>query len=208
VTSYGASSGGTDNSIPVRLARGEMFDVVIMSRSSLDRLTSGGYIRTVTRTNLVKSTIGMVVKAGAPKPDISSKKAFLKTLRDAKSIGYSASASGTYLSTKLWPGLGIWEELAPKSKRVVSERVATVVARGDLEIGFQQVSEILPIQGADFAGTIPDSLQLVTIFAIAITEKAKNPEAAWKLIQYLSSKQVADVIQSTGLIPVVLEIIE
>ena len=205
VTSYGSSSGGAPDSIPVRLERGEQFDVLIMSRPSLDRLISRGDISALTPTNLVKSTIGMAVKTGMPKPDISTEEAFLETLRAAKSIGYSASASGTYLSRTLWPKMGIWEEIEKKSTRVLSERVATVVARGELEIGFQQVSEILPIEGAEFVGPIPDSLQKVTVFAAAITESAKNPEVAWKLIEYLSSRQAAEVIISTGLIPVVLE---
>ena len=203
ITSYGSSSGGATDSIPVRLARGEQFDVVIMSRPSLDRLNSRGDIVALTRTNLVKSTIGAAVRVGTPIPDISTEDAFLRTLRNAKSIGYSASASGTYLSKSLWPKLGIWKEIESKSTRVLNERVASVVARGELEIGFQQISEILPIAGVELVGPIPESLQKVTVFAAAITQRAKNPEVAWMLIEYLASKQVAKVISSTGLVPVV-----
>ena len=140
-----------------------------------------------------------------PKPDISTENAFLKTLRDAESIGYSASASGTYLSTVLWPKMGIWKDIESKSTRVLSERVASVVARRELEIGFQQISEILPIEGALLVGPIPSSMQKVTVFAAAVTGNAKNPEMAWMLIEYLSSKRVAEVIHSTGLVPMVLE---
>ena len=176
-----------------------------MSRPALDKLNSMGYIKTSTRTNLVKSIIGMAVRVGMPKPDISTENAFLKTLRDAESIGYSASASGTYLSTVLWPKMGIWKDIESKNTRVLSERVASVVARGELEIGFQQISEILPIEGALLVGPIPSSMQKVTVFAAAVTGNAKNPEMAWMLIEYLSSKRVADVIHSTGLVPMVLE---
>ena len=86
----------------------------------------------------------------------------------ADSIGYSASVSGTYLATVAWPELGIWEAIQPKTKRIVTERVASVVARGEVEIGFQQISAILPIEGADFAGTIPDELQQPSTGACAI----------------------------------------
>lgn len=99
--------------------------------------------------------------------------------------------------------MGIWKEIESKSTRALSERVASVVARGELEIGFQQISEILPIAGVELVGPIPESLQKVTVFAAAITQRAENPEVAWTLIEYLASKQVAKVISLTGLIPVV-----
>lgn len=204
-TSYGSSSGGASDSIPQRLARGEEFDVVILSRPSLDRLTARGDISALTRTDLVKSTIGMAMKAGVTKPDISTEAGFVAVLMKAKSIGYSASASGTYLSTELWPKMGLWSQIENKSVRILSERVATVVARGDVEIGFQQVSEILPIAGAEFVGEIPQSLQKVTVFSAAVTERAKHKAAAMRFIQYLASPAVAKEISATGLIPVVLQ---
>ena len=204
-TEYGSSSGGAPDSIPMRLARGEAADVIILSESSLDRLTLQGAVEPMSRVALVHSKIGMAVRHGASKPDISSEDAFATTLRNATSIGYSASASGTYLSQKLWPEMGIWEEISGKSKRILSERVASVVARGEVEIGFQQISEILPIEGADYAGPIPESLQRVTTFATGITVRAQNREDAQRLIDYLSSKEVASVIASTGLHPLVLE---
>jgi molybdate transport system substrate-binding protein len=95
------------------------------------------------------------VREGADIPDISTPELFVETLLNAASIGYSASASGTYLSTVLFPTLGLWGKLEPKSERILSERVAAVVARGDVEIGFQQISEILSIEGAKYAGPIP-----------------------------------------------------
>ena len=201
VTAHGSSSGGAVDSIPSRLSRGEPADVIILSRSSLDKLTAAGDVVADSRVDLVRSSIGMAVRSGAPKPDISTTDAFVNTLLGAESIGYSASASGTYLSTVLFPKLGIWEQIEPKSKRILSERVATVVARGEVQIGFQQISEILPIEGVDYVGPIPDEVQKVTTFSTGITTRAENSEDAQALIDFLSSSEVADTIASTGLEP-------
>jgi molybdate transport system substrate-binding protein len=179
--------------------------VIILSRSSLDDLTERGEVRPESRVDLVRSLIGMAVRRGAHRPDISSKAAFIGTLLAAESIGYSASASGTYLSTVLFPELGIWEQIEDKSTQVLSERVASVVARGDVQIGFQQISEILSIEGVDYVGPIPDEVQAVTTFSIGITERARNAEDAQRLIDYLSSEEVAQTIAATGLSPVVSE---
>ncbi len=207
VTEYGASTGGAPDSIPVRLERGELFDVVILSRSSLDNLAEAGRVAPGSRQDLVRSSIGMAVKEGSAVPDISTPERFLEVLMDAGSIGYSASASGTYLSTDLFPRLGLWDTLAPKSRRIVSERVAAVVARGEVEIGFQQVSEILPIAGITFAGPIPDAYQKVTTFSAGMTSSAASPADAARLIEFLSSADAAATIASTGLEPVAAEIV-
>lgn len=177
--------------------------MIILSRHSLNQRTKAGYVYPATRTDLVESKIGMSVKAGAPKPDISTPEAFIHTLKSAKSIGYSASASGTYLSTKLWPDMGIWKTIQPKSQRILSERVASVVARGDVEIGFQQISEILPIPGAEYAYQIPDKYQKVTTFSAGIIRTSQKLKAAERLIDYLSSNRVAKTIRQTGLFPVI-----
>ncbi|MCH8247983.1 MAG: substrate-binding domain-containing protein [Proteobacteria bacterium] len=202
VTAYGASSGGAEDSIPSRLSRGEPADVIILSRSSLDNLTAAAEVVADSRVDLVRSTIGMAVQSGAPMPDISTTDSFVASLLAADSIGYSASASGTYLSTVLFPQLGIWEQIEAKSKRILSERVATVVARGEVQIGFQQISEILPIEGIDYVGPIPKDVQKVTTFSAGITMRAENSADAQRLIDFLSSPEVADTIASTGLEPV------
>jgi len=204
-TSYGSSSGGAHDSIPMRLNRGEAFDVIILSRGSLDKRTAEGFVDADTRVDLVRSLIGMAVKEGAEKPDISTPEKFIAALMQAESIGYSASASGTYLSTVLLPKMQLWDALQEKSTRILSERVATVVARGDVEIGFQQVSEILPIEGVDYVGPIPDELQKVTTFSAGITNAAVNRSGAERLLEYLSSIDVSQTIADTGLDPVVLE---
>lgn len=200
-THKGSSSGGAPDSIPERLKRGEYADVVILSEGGFKNISKLGFVRPETRTDLVRSKIGMSIKDGASIPDISTTEKFTSVLQNADSIGYSASASGRYLSTILWPKMGIWEELKPKSTRVLSERVATVVARGDLEIGFQQISEILPIPGAAYAGPIPDELQKVTVFTTGITTNG-NKKLALQLISYLSDADQAETIESVGLEPI------
>lgn len=201
-TSYGSSSGGAPDSIPVRLQNGQKFDVMILSKSSLNRLQKAGWVAPASRRDLVQSRIGMAIKAGSPKPDIRSPEAFVQTLLKAKSIGYSASASGTYLSTVLWPRMGIWQQIQAKSTRVLSKRVASVVAAGEVEIGFQQISEILPIEGADYVGPIPDKWQKVTVFSAGVLASSDNQETARQLIQFLNSKPAFPIIESVGLMPI------
>jgi len=202
-THKGSSSGGAPDSIPERLKRGEYADVVILSENGFKNISNLGFVYPETRTDLVRSKIGMSVKEGEPIPDISTSTKFTSVLRNAESIGYSASASGRYLSTKLWPKMGIWEEIKPKSTKVLSERVATVIARGDLEIGFQQISEILPIPGVAYAGPIPEDLQKVTVFTTGVTTKG-NQDLALKLISYLSDVDKAETIKAVGLEPIAL----
>jgi molybdate transport system substrate-binding protein len=202
VTAYGASQGGAPDSIPSRLERGEPVDIVILAAPALDGLIKQGRVVAGTRADLVRSAIGMAVRSGAPKPDISTVDALKRTLLDAKSIAYSASASGTYLSNQLFPRLGIWGQIKPKSKRIESERVGTVVARGDAEIGFQQVSELLPIAGIDFVGTLPEGAQQVTIFSAGIATGSKEPDAARTLIKFFTSPEAGPTISKSGLEPI------
>lgn len=204
-TAYGASSGGASDSIPERLKRGEHTDIVILSINGLGNITDAGYIDPGSHVDLARSRIGMAVKDGANAPDISSVQTFTNAMLEAESIGYSASASGTFLSTVLFPRMGIWEQIQDKSQRIVSERVATVVARGDVEIGFQQISEILPIEGVTYIGPIPEDLQKVTTFSTGIAVGSDNPVGANALISYLSNADKIDQIEATGLSPVAAE---
>ena len=201
VTAYGASMGGAPDSIPSRLQRGEPADVVIMAAPALDELIKQGKVVAGSRVDLARSIIGMAVRAGAPKPDISSVDALKRTLLEAKSIAYSASASGVYLSTELFPRLGIGDQIKGKAKRIESERVATVVARGDAEIGFQQVSELLPIPGIDYVGPLPPEVQQVTVFSAGVAVGAKNPDAGRALIKFLASPAAAPAVKKSGLEP-------
>jgi len=206
ITDYGSSMGGAPDSIPTRLARGETMDVLIFNGEAFGDIAAGGYLRADTRIDLARSQVGMAVRAGAPIPDISTRDAFVETLLAADSIGYSASVSGTYLSSELFPRLGIWDEIESRTQRVVGERVASVVARGEAEIGFQAVSEIISIDGIAFVGPIPSELQQVSSFIAVVGADAENVEGAAQLIEFLSSRAAAAVIEPTGLAPVVLEV--
>jgi molybdate transport system substrate-binding protein len=200
-TSAGASMGGAPDSIPVRLQRGEPADVLIMAASALDGLIKEGKAVAGSRVDLARARIGMVVRAGAPKPDISSLDALKRTLLAAKSIAFSASASGVYLSSEVFPRLGIADQIKDKTKRIESERVAAVVARGEAEIGFQQISELLPVPGVELVGPLPPEVQRVTVFAAGIATGAKEPDAAGALIRFLASPAAAAAITKSALEP-------
>ncbi|WGF89291.1 substrate-binding domain-containing protein [Marinivivus vitaminiproducens] len=201
VSAYGASMGGAPDSIPSRLERGEPADVLILAGSALDRLAEAGEAVPGSRVDLADSVIGMVVREGAPRPDIGSVEALRQALLSSASFAYSASASGTYIANDMLPELGIADQVKDKARRIESERVATVVARGDAELGFQQISELLPEPGVDFVGPLPDGVQRVTTFSAGIADGAAEPEAGRQLIAYLSSKEAAPVIAETGLDP-------
>ncbi|MDM0057917.1 substrate-binding domain-containing protein [Variovorax fucosicus] len=200
-TAYGSSMGGAADSIPSRMARGEPVDVVILARPALDALVAQGKVVPGSQVDLVHSLIGFSVKKGAPKPDISTVEALKRTLLAAPSIAYSASASGTYYETEMLKNLGIEAEVKPKSKRILSERVGAVVARGEAALGMQQVSELLPIPGTDFVGVLPPEVQRMTVFSAGIATTSKEPEAAKKMIAYFISPAAEPVIKKSGLEP-------
>lgn len=205
ITTRGPSMGDSPEAIPTRLARGEAADVVILDGGAADELAKKGVVRAGSKVVLALSQIGMVVRAGAAKPDISTVDAFKRTLVAVKSIGYSDSASGTYLSTTLFQKLGVADQVLGKSRKVrgppSGEPVAAVVARGEVEIGFQQVSELLHVPGVTFVGAIPKELQPGHSFAGAITSAARQPDAAVALLRYLSGREAAPTLTKAGLTP-------
>src|SRR5260221_1621338 len=205
VTTRGPSMGDSPESIPTRLTRGEPADVVILDGKAADELAKRGLVRGDSNVELALSQVGMVVREGAAKPDIGSVEAFKKTLLAAKSIAYSDSGSGTYLSTTLFPKLGVAEQIAGKSRKVrgppSGEPVAAVRARVEAEIGFQQVSELIHVPGVIFVGALPAELQPGFSFAGALTSGVKEPEAAKALLRFLASPDAAPVITKAGLAP-------
>ena len=201
IISYGSSMGGAPDSIPSRLAKGEKFDILILAGPALDGFIKSGVVQPGSKVDLVASVIGAAVKAGAPRPDISTVPALKQALLNASSIAYSASASGTYLSTEVFPKLGIAEQMSKTAKKIYSERVGTVVARGDAELGFQQVSELIPIPGIDFIGEIPAEVQQTVLFSAGITSNVSSLDASRDLVAYLASPKAAPTIQKAGLKP-------
>jgi molybdate transport system substrate-binding protein len=201
VTLQGSSMGSSPTAIPTRLARGEPADALIMVGYALDSLIQRGLVRPDSRVELAHSGIGMVVQAGAPQPSISDVESLRETLLSATSIAYSASASGRYLSTELFPRLGISEQLQATSREIVGERVGAVVARGEAEIGFQQVSELRPIEGIDFVGPLPPGAQRITTYAAGVTTNAEHPDLATRLIRFMADS-AGVAIRSSGMDPV------
>jgi molybdate transport system substrate-binding protein len=200
-----ATSIGTgENSIPNRLRRGEAVDVVIVADAVLLGFIKDGLIMGESYTPLARSAIGMAVRAGAPKPDISTVDALKRTLLQAKSIAYSASVSGDYFTTELVQRLGIADQVLGKSRRTEGgERVGAVIARGEAEIGLQQISELLPVPGVDFVGPLPAAVQRVTVFSAGIGTGSRNPAIAKSFIDFLTSPAAVAVIRKTALEPVV-----
>jgi molybdate transport system substrate-binding protein len=206
VTTRGPSVGDSPEAIPTRLAKGETADVVILDDASADELGRRGLVQPDSKVEFARSQIGMVVRVGAPKPDIGSVDAFRNVLLSAKSIGYSDSTSGTYLATTLFGQLGVADQVAAKSRKVrgppSGEPVAAVVARGEIEIGFQQVSELLHVPGVIFVGPIPAELQPRFTYSGAMTVSVKEPEGARALIRFIASPEAAATITNAGLAPI------
>jgi molybdate transport system substrate-binding protein len=201
-TISGPSMGTSPGAIPVRLGHGEPADVVIMVRSALDELAKKGNILEGSQVDLARSRIGMAVRAGAAIPGIGSVAAFRSALLQAHSIAYSDSASGVYIASELFKRLGIQSEMAAKSRQIPAEPVGLVVARGEAEIGFQQMSELLPISGITIVGPIPDEVQKITVFSAGIVAKSQAQDSGRALIRYLASPAACATIKQTALDPV------
>ena len=183
------------NDIKKRMAAGETYDLVIMAGPALDELVKQGKI------DLAKSGVGVAVRAAAPKPDISSGDALKRALLAAKSIAYSSGPSGVYMEG-LFRRLGIADEIKPKLKQTQpGNPVGEVIARGEAEIGFQQVSELLPIAGIDYIGPLPPDIQHITVFSGGIHTGAKQPDAAKALVKFITAPAAVPVIKKKGMEP-------
>ena len=202
VTAYGPSMGTTTNAIPVRLERGEPADVLIMVGYALEDLAKNGKVIAGSSVDLVKSPIGVAVKSGAPKPDISTADAVKRALLAAKTIAYSDSASGVYVSTEMFDKLGIKEAMEGKARKIPATPVGEIVAHGDAEIGFQQMSELKPVEGIDIIGPLPDDLQKITVFSAGIASVSKEPDAGKALIKFLASPAARGELIKSGMDPI------
>jgi molybdate transport system substrate-binding protein len=203
LVAYGPSMGTTANAIPVRLDRGEPADVLIMVGYALGDLITKGKVVGASRVDLVNSPIAIAVKAGAPKPDIATSEAVKRALLAAKSVAYSDSASGVYISTEMFAKLGIAAEMKDKARMIPATPVGEIVARGEAELGFQQMSELKPVKGIDIVGPLPAELQKITVFSAGVATVSKQPEAAKALIKFLATSPVAkDEMVRSGLEPI------
>jgi molybdate transport system substrate-binding protein len=188
-------------SIPNRLAAGEPADIVIVAADALEPLIADGRILPGSRVDLARSRIAMAVRRGATRPDIGTVEALKQVLLNARSIAVSASVSGDYLTGELFPRLGIADALRGKIQRIERERVGEVIARGDAEIGFQQVSELRPIRGIDIVGPLPADVQRVTVFSAGIAARSAHVESARAFLAFLTSPAARPAIEASGLEP-------
>jgi molybdate transport system substrate-binding protein len=194
-TTTGGSQGNGLNTIGAQLRRGVPADVVIMNRAGLDELITEGRIVAGTDIDLAQTYLGVAVRAGAPKPNINTVEAFKQMLLHAKSVTFDGSTTGIYLTTKLFPRLGIADEMARKS----TTAGVTAVARGDVEIAVQPVSELLAERGVDFVGTVPAEVQYIAVFSAAVVAGSKEPEASKRLITFLASENSRTALKNIGM---------
>lgn len=195
------SMGQTPQAVPNRLARGEQADVVLMVGSALDNLVASGQADKTSRRDLGKSYIAMAVRKGEPKPDISTLQALRTVLQNSSSVAYSDSASGVYLSKTLFPRMQLGEQFEAKAHMIPAEPVGAVIARGQAQIGFQQLSELKPVKGIDIVGLIPAQAQKMTLYSGAVVSKSQHQAAAKALLDYLASPQADAAIKDSGLTP-------
>jgi len=185
--------------LKVKIEEGEAFDVAILAAPITDNLAGSGKVDTA-RTTIAHSGIGVAIRKGAPKPDISTTEAFKRTLLDAKSVGFTAAgATGAYLKT-LFEKLGIAEELKPKLK-LLPGAAGEAAASGEVEIGMTQISEILPYPGAELAGPLPPDIQSYTYFSAAASPASKEADAAKAFIKFLAAPSALAVIKAKGMEP-------
>src|SRR3954469_23761026 len=202
VIAYGPSMGTTANAIPVRLGGGGPADGLIMVGYALGDLIKADKVKADSRVDLVNSPIGIAVKAGSPHPDISTSDAVKRALLAAKTIAYSDSASGVYVSTEMFDKLGIKEAMEGKARKIPATPVGDIVARGDAEIGFQQMRELKPVEGIDIIGPLPDELQKITVFSAGIANVSKEKDAGKGLIKFLASPAARAEIVKSGMDPI------
>ena len=194
----------TVGALTKRIEGGEAFDLAVLTPAAVNDLSTKGKFVAGSRTNLGRVGVGVVVKEGAPKPDISSVDAFKKTLLAAKSVAYidpaAGGSSGIYVAGLL-DKLGVAADVKPKAKLIPGGAVAEHIAMGEAEIGIHQISEILPVKGITLVGPLPADIQNYTVYAAGLGANGKESEAAKALLKTLSGPAAADVLKSKGMEP-------
>jgi molybdate transport system substrate-binding protein len=187
-----------------RIEGGDAFDVVIVSPAAIDNLAKAGKVAAGSHSDLARVGVGIVVKEGAPRPDISSVDAVKRALVAAKSVAYidpaSGGSSGIFVD-RLLDKLGIAGDIKPKAKLIPGGLVAEHIANGEAEIGIHQISEILPVKGVTLVGPLPTEIQNYTTYAAGLGTGAKDADAAKALIKLLAGPDAAAVFKSKGMEP-------
>lgn len=183
-----------------RVKEGETSDLVIMQLKDIEALIAAGRITAGSRVDLATSGVGVAVRAGAPRPDISSADALKRALLAAKAVSFSTGPSGVYI-LELFERLGIAAEIKAKSRQIKGEPSGAAVARGEAEIAFQQVSELLPVPGIDFIGPLPAELQCITTFCAGMQKAAREPAAAREWLNFIKSPAAVSAIRESGMEP-------
>ncbi len=187
--------------LPVRVEKGVPSDLVLTTPDNIDRLVKGGKLAPNSRVDFVRSRVGVAVRADAPRPDIATPEGFKAAMLAAKTIGISKGPSGVHLMSVM-ARLGIADQVKAEAiMPALGVRVGTLVAKGEAEIGVQQVTELLPIAGIDFIGPLPKELQTEIVYATARTLNAKETAAADALVKFLTSETVAPYLRKMGLDP-------
>jgi molybdate transport system substrate-binding protein len=199
IMSWGPSSGNSPEASQVRVKSGERVDVLIMVNTGMDELISGGYFSPIERKDIAVSRIGLAVKQGHPLPDISNVEALKKTLLEAKSVGYSEGASGSYIADVLLKKLGIEEQIKPKAKIILGRKfVGEALVEGEVELGLQQISELRLEKGITIVGPLPEDLQKESVVTAAVSSKAVPVDAAKHFYAFLSSPFAAEAMKNSG----------
>jgi molybdate transport system substrate-binding protein len=194
-TTGGASQGFGPNTIGAQLARGVPADVVILAKEGLADIAAAGRVLPGTSVDLAQTPVGVSVRAGAPRPDVNTVAAFKQTMLNAKSVTFPASTVGIYLTTKLFPQLGIADQMTPK----ITNAGAAAVGKGEAEIAVQAVSELLNVPGTDYVGLIPKEIQYISVFSAAGVKDSPNVDAAKQLIAFYASDKTTAAIQAAGM---------
>jgi molybdate transport system substrate-binding protein len=200
IVTASTSIGTGENAIPNRLKRGEVVDIVIVAEGVLRQFVQEGWVLAEGLQVIARSSMAFAARAGAPKPDFGSVEGLKRALLEAKSVGYSASESGKHFTGTLVQRLGIADQVLPKSRLIGGgERVGAAIARGAVEIGLQQVSELLPVQGIAHITPLPPDLQKVSSFAAGVAASSPEKALARDVISFLASRDAVEAIEASGL---------
>jgi molybdate transport system substrate-binding protein len=195
---------GTTGQLKKRIEGGEAFDLLVITPAVVDEMIASGKLVAGSHVNLASVGVGVVVKEGTPKPDISTVEKFKEALLKAKTVAYidpaSGGSSGIYVD-KLLVKLGIADQIKPKAKLKQGGHVADLIVSGEAELGIHQISEIVPVKGAALVGPLPKEIQSTTTYAAGLSASAKDKDAVKELIEYLSGPDAAVVLKSKGMEP-------